>query len=874
VLEDSITLRKPPLIGRQEELEFLYQALIESGAVISGPAGVGKTRLVQEIAEAHHDWFVSFSAPTRAACSLPLGGISGLGLTTEESIDFARSGLLSRLTSALMVKANQRRCLVIIDDAQWIDELSGSFIHHLVSSGVCTVLLTLRTGEQPPSSVLSLYKDGYLPRLELQPLTLQEFESVAVASLGGPIEGECVDHLWAYTKGNLLFLRELLADALEQRDLSQVEGAWRWTPKGPVGPRLNELVADRMGRLSGSTREMAQLLAVGEPLGSALIESLVPDTDLAREEQQGLIASVQLGRRLQVRFEHPLFAEVVRDQTPLVTRRKLQRRLAETVESCGARRHDDLLQIAVWRMQSASASNVSQLLTAADLARRRFDLELTVRLCRAALDIEESFDAKIMLGGSLGELGRLTEAGELLEALVGQEPDERARQLLARERAWVLCRQPGRLGLAQEVLTQAEDSAQDPTLALVARAELALQLTYSGRLAQALEIGLPLIASEANELVRLGALAPVGACLTQAGRTDEVLVLCDELEPIAERLVQDDARGRGHIWQMRSNALIMGGRVNEAAEMLSASLDSTGPGLMEPGRLAYARVKLGWVNLRRGRPRSALKDLRRALTVLRSTDPNRCEIWCLSLATEAAALLGRIDEARELNREALRRRGEGALVFDGDGARARAWLMVAEGAQSRAIEEMVNTATAQEEEEPAFAAFALFDAFDLGAIEVCSRIARVASRLDGPWPDAATQLAQGVRGDEPQAVEDSGVVFESLGLYRYGAAAMSKAAQMWSERKLVARASAASRSRDRNLANTELPRVPSMDRGIEELLTRREIEIARLVAMGLSNTEIAGRLVVSVRTVESHLYNVYGKLNITDRGELVQLFGD
>ena len=51
-------------------------------------------------------------------------------------------------------------------------------------------------------------------------------------------------------------------------------------------------------------------------------------------------------------------------------------------------------------------------------------------------------------------------------------------------------------------------------------------------------------------------------------------------------------------------------------------------------------------------------------------------------------------------------------------------------------------------------------------------------------------------------------------------------------------------------------------------LTRREREIAALAARGLTNREIAARLVVSVRTVEGHLYQAFGKLGVTARVEL------
>jgi DNA-binding NarL/FixJ family response regulator len=54
-----------------------------------------------------------------------------------------------------------------------------------------------------------------------------------------------------------------------------------------------------------------------------------------------------------------------------------------------------------------------------------------------------------------------------------------------------------------------------------------------------------------------------------------------------------------------------------------------------------------------------------------------------------------------------------------------------------------------------------------------------------------------------------------------------------------------------------------------ESLTRRETEVARLVAQGLANREIADRLFLSVRTVETHVDRVLGKLDFHSRSQLV-----
>ncbi|CCH77310.1 C4-dicarboxylate transport transcriptional regulatory protein dctR (fragment) [Nostocoides japonicum T1-X7] len=55
-------------------------------------------------------------------------------------------------------------------------------------------------------------------------------------------------------------------------------------------------------------------------------------------------------------------------------------------------------------------------------------------------------------------------------------------------------------------------------------------------------------------------------------------------------------------------------------------------------------------------------------------------------------------------------------------------------------------------------------------------------------------------------------------------------------------------------------------------LTSREREVVALAAQQLSNKEIAERLVVSVRTVEGHLYRAAAKLGIDHRADYAKLF--
>jgi LuxR family maltose regulon positive regulatory protein len=56
-----------------------------------------------------------------------------------------------------------------------------------------------------------------------------------------------------------------------------------------------------------------------------------------------------------------------------------------------------------------------------------------------------------------------------------------------------------------------------------------------------------------------------------------------------------------------------------------------------------------------------------------------------------------------------------------------------------------------------------------------------------------------------------------------------------------------------------------------EPLTDRELEVLQLVAAGLTNREIAGRISISPETVKKHTGNIYGKLGARTRTEAVAI---
>jgi two-component system, NarL family, response regulator NreC len=84
------------------------------------------------------------------------------------------------------------------------------------------------------------------------------------------------------------------------------------------------------------------------------------------------------------------------------------------------------------------------------------------------------------------------------------------------------------------------------------------------------------------------------------------------------------------------------------------------------------------------------------------------------------------------------------------------------------------------------------------------------------------------------------------------------------------RAAAAGRTYLNPSLGARIAATPPEPSGPPDGLTEREVEILRLIALGHTNTEIAERLYLSVRTVESHRSHIQQKLGRTTRAELVQ----
>ena len=214
----------------------------------------------------------------------------------------------------------------------------------------------------------------------------------------------------------------------------------------------------------------------------------------------------------------------------------------------------------------------------------------------------------------------------------------------------------------------------------------------------------------------------------------------------------------------------------------------------------------------------------------------------------------------------------GFLVVSSPSA-ASARVGAAQGNVSAAIELALHAGDmAKRSGQRAIELRALHDAIRFGDRSALQRAVDVASGMGGWLAPVYGAHAAALADRDAAAVYSAAERFERIGALLSAADAAAHAAVLFNaadDRRRTVEAAAAA---DRLAAACGGVQTPALILAAQPLpLSSREREIANLVAQGLTNRQIAERLVVSSRTVEGHIYRACIKLDISDREELAAM---
>lgn len=949
------------LIGRHRELEAIDAALegVAAGqgraVVISGEAGIGKTRLADEAAlRAAEEGFevlraTSYPADTTVAYAAIIDafgphlaglqpperakltrGLEALGLLFE-GLDLTSPPDLgdpalekTRLFQATLLLiqriATNRPVALVLDDLQWADRASielASFLIRDLTTLPLLVVLTYRAEDLTDapgvsSLLLTLRRAGAVRELELERLGRTEIHALGKAILNED-PPPTLSRLLERTGGTPLFVVALLEDLIDSGGLVRKGGRWFLTLEEPSVPTVvQDVFTSRLARLDETERRVIDALAVaGDAVGSGVLMSVVGvdqaafSSALVRLVRQGLVVEGTSGGGVVFDTSHPLLREVAYREVPALQRTRIHAEFANVLEQAGS---EDWAVLAFhYRHAGEPIDPKRRLEVLAEAGRkslRRYANEEAAQNLRAALEAlryaGETSQLPVVLedlGEAWQRLGEEQAAVRVWEEALDAQTAAGDKQAMARLYLRLALAESdlGRFGAAAERVrtglgalpegSPVEDRLgllavgvlndfrrADPEAARAGLDEVARLAANTGSApaqlrAHMLRVG-SLLEDASYPEARIEALSALDLAREVEDRVSEqqalaFLALVDlslgDLEALAEHLqanVELTARTgisarEYRIRFYRFAGAFYAGRWDDAAdiaveaELWAEQIDmprnrvivDAMPALLEIHRGQFDQAETRLRRARRyldtrpgpGRPLTVATQLLSALAALEQGRPDQAMSlidalegyfllpllppWGMMVSAEAQARLG--DSRLKDTTSRLSALGPGRSL-------PSAWSLRVRGLAADRPEEAVELLTLAEED---FAALGMPFEAARARLEVCETL-----------PEA-----EGV----PERLDDCYQVFADLGASRYA-------------------------DRTARLLRSLGEPVPTSKKPATGRLTNRQIEVARLVAEGLSNAEIADRLYISPRTVTTHLEHIYQQLGFNSRALLVR----
>ena len=870
--------RQWPFVGRADLLSRVVELVdAEHHVVLTGPAGVGKTRLAAEVAAsfAARRVVVHRIVASPAGSPVPLAPFAALAGSAvgSEAVHAARAAL------GADGKAGAGDPLLLVDDIHLLDDASATVLQQVLAGGHVRMVATLRSTAAAtvgvPPAVDRLRHESSVEHVDVTPLSDDDLTSMVERALGAPLDGRGRRLLVEAAAGNPMYARELVEGSLAAGVLKAQGGVYGFQGDLTATPLLEEVVLARLAPLSGNHRTALEVLTIGGALPYSLVERVAGFATLEELERDGLLTATAdaQGRPATIDVAHPLYRELTRARLGALARMRIYRLLADADVADGPlheRPAADLLRGAAWCVRGGVAVPEQLLLDAAAHAVAAGDVPLATELADEAYRSVGSAAGAMMASWCAGQMGRHDDAVRFLRDALTKETDPWVRAAMrlriAEELWWTGSLQEGTAALA------AADDEPGPWTALT-DAQRGVHSVLIGDLPRALATCEPLLHHPhvwVRFVATLGytlagiyhdrpseAIATSNAFLATIGDADTHL-LGDPNQHLAVQLVAVAQTGDlATAWVFADMAY--------TETMRQPSIQARGWAAMLAGQAAELTGRLG----------DASRFLAEAERLWASVDVLGFATWCGAGLARAQVELGAADEAADTLARVHHYVRPGMTLNEHLVHIADAWLANARGERAAAAEALMGAlerTTAGEQWTNL--AETWHEATRLDLLDLLPPTtgwqrpqgALAATRFDMV---AARGAADGT------ALEEASRAFDKMGAPLYAAEAAAAAASAYRKAGNVkdatrldgtAGALLAKVATVAKVSNIATPLLAG--RSSSGPLSAREREIAGLAALGLSNRQIADRLIVSERTVENHLYRVFIKLGVDGRDEL------
>ncbi|HYC00588.1 MAG TPA: AAA family ATPase [Candidatus Limnocylindrales bacterium] len=905
------------LVGREQERAAIAAAVADARAgrgtalAVRGEAGIGKTALLAWARQHAGGMQVLEACATETETHLPFAALLQLlepllelrerlpapqRLALEGALALAPAAAGDRFTvcvaalGLMRLACEQRPLLILVDDAQWLDAASAEcigFAARRLRESRMTMLLAIRDGEDVAAAL------DAISALRPSPLAAEQARTLVTAA-AGDLSAPVREAVVAAGEGNPLALVEIASSLAPQERSGDapLPAAFR------TRSRLATLFERRLRALEPAAQDALLVAAACDSSDLAIIACACRnagiDPSALEDAEAAAIVAVSGGR---LRFSHPLLRSAAYHRAGAPQRRAAHRALSAIVE--GDRRAWHLAESAAGADEEAAAALSD---AAARASARRGYVEASLAYERAAaLSIDKELQARRLLRACNARIaaGQLQRALALLDAAValGTGVGFSPRTLHTRS---LLLLGVGEVDTALSLLrtlAEAAETAADAPMAAFVTADAGMAALLAGDVRELLRLGgraAELLGQGGDALVK----AQVGACLAAGlifrGRMAEGRAVLERVERDVLDVHDQELALRTHsmITHLRT-ALECYEQAHEHAAAVLDSLESISAHAARSaplGHAADAAHRLGLWDLAerqsdeaimigeetangdalpralivRARIAAARGDEERARACIerarRLTDGHGNRTMQSYVLTALGLLelsMGRADSAisvlEQVEEVAVERAGllhPSILPWRPD--LVEALVLTGRVADAVAVTEKLRL----EAEETGSAVGAALAARCEGMIagdgfEACfERALALEAQRPMPFERARTLLLYGSRLHRARrrmqarrCLKEADGIFERLG------------ARPWRERTAAElRAAGARRRGGATAASAEL--------------TEQELRVATALARGLTIRQAAAALFLSPKTVDSHLQQVYAKLDIHSRARL------
>ncbi|NMO00723.1 hypothetical protein HH308_05775 [Gordonia sp. TBRC 11910] len=816
------------------------------GLLLVGPLGVGKTTLAQAILAGR-----TVTALTAADC------------TAERLRDFAHRPDDSSTGRAERRGTSTGRAgssIVWIADADRLDPAAGAMLWQLTAARATRVLLTARSAIAHPA-LYAMWKDNHVHRLSIPPFSLDDTAALVESRIPGRVHRRVPHQIQRLSGGIPLISEALMSAAIDSETLQTEFGVAQLHHDIPLSPTLRAILDRFLAPLTATQRDVATILSIAANLPLAVLNTLCDGSAIDECEASGLI-DVDAGGDATLRIR--ILASVIDAELSDDQRRDHARRISAAFTADLAVGDTWVITPVMMKLIAGIDQPTGALVDAAAHELRIGHFQTADMLARQAITRGDHAEPTLILAQSLMWRGRARECEQLLAA--GDPPPDatvRARTISVRaaNMFWFLLRPDDALTLLREArATLPADS--DGLFAIDA-----LRATfhyYLGESPVALEICAELGEPRDRDALSTAWLySSKAAALLSVGRPAEAQVPI-RLSRAASSQVNTGLAALINTFNQLEFYLLTG-RFEKAgrfvAEVAQAARDD-GDSLLSlandviSGRAAHMSGDL----------LAAEDHYARALSLASRSPQASLVCACSAWLSQVYSLLGRVTEAKsslqiaENTAHRVNAHQQPAVEM----ARAL-YRMATSDLPAARLHAADAVAFARSHEMAGVELDVRFDAEALGLIAPDADFHRRARQ--GSGGQAAVVFLEALAGDA-DTMSAAAEQMTARGRLIWAAEGFALAALKYAteDAKLLA---LKANWQSRAIVATTLQRTPAVAALPEPpTLSRREIEILTEVARGVSNRDIADDLVVSVRTVEGHVYRLMHKLGARRRDEL------